>query len=194
MFVYIPVCSRPPLHYSHCFNNNKMHLVLVFQYHATIVSSPPHSHPCVDKEDGKTPPEEKTAYHKCWELYHAISGFLTIAIGLGQVSILMSIALLWWQRAAIYNIYVNWKTIELSAYEFIEVVYLHFRACFATFICMLHSAGDSGGLLNQCPPECVGCVGGSGGTWLIVFLVYSYSHVSTSIARYLIYKVIYFHR
>ena len=41
------------------------------------------------------PPEEKTAYRKCWELYHAISGFLTIAIiGLGLVSILMSIVLL----------------------------------------------------------------------------------------------------
>ncbi len=36
-----------------------MHLVLVFQYHAIIVSSPPHSHPCVDKEDGKTPLKKK---------------------------------------------------------------------------------------------------------------------------------------
>ncbi len=118
-----------------------------------------------------------------------------IAIGLGLVSILMSIVLLWWQRAANYNIYVNWKAIELSAYimRIRKVVYLHFRACFATLICMLHSAGDSGGLLNQCPPECVGCVGGSGGHLAGCFscvLIQSCVYVCCKIP----YKVIYFQR
>ena len=39
----------------------------------------------MDKENGKTPRKEKTSYRKCWEVYHAASGFIAVAIGLGQV-------------------------------------------------------------------------------------------------------------
>lgn len=44
------------------------------------------SHPCVDKENGKTDPDEKSAYRRCWEVYHGASGFIAIAVGFGQVS------------------------------------------------------------------------------------------------------------
>lgn len=48
-------------------------------------SLPVCSHPCVDRENGQIPKEEKTAYRRCWEVYHATSGFLSIGLGLGQV-------------------------------------------------------------------------------------------------------------
>ena len=51
----------------------------------TIVFMLPTSHPCVNKENGKTPPNEKSGYRKCWEVYHGASGFISIAVGLGQV-------------------------------------------------------------------------------------------------------------
>lgn len=44
-------------------------------------------HPCVEREDGETPPEDKSRLRRCWEVYHAVSGFLAIAIGLGQVTL-----------------------------------------------------------------------------------------------------------
>ena len=44
------------------------------------------SHPCVEKENGKTPSSDKSRLRKCWEVYHAVSGFLSVAVGLGQVS------------------------------------------------------------------------------------------------------------
>lgn len=44
-------------------------------------------HPCVDRENGQTPKEEKSVYRRCWEVYHATSGFLSIALGLGQVTL-----------------------------------------------------------------------------------------------------------
>ena len=47
----------------------------------------PTSHPCVEKENGKTPSEEKSLWRRCWEIYHGISGAIAIAIGLGQVSL-----------------------------------------------------------------------------------------------------------
>ncbi len=51
----------------------------------------------------------------------------------------------------------------------------------------LHSAGDSGGLLNQCPFDCVGCVGGSGrglgGAWLIVCVMHECVYVCCKIAH-----------
>ena len=43
------------------------------------------SHPCVDRENGQTPKEDKSVYRRCWEVYHATSGFLAVAIGLGEV-------------------------------------------------------------------------------------------------------------
>ena len=39
----------------------------------------------MDKENGKTPSTDKSAYRKCWEVYHAVSGFITMAVGFGQV-------------------------------------------------------------------------------------------------------------
>ena len=49
------------------------------------------SHPCVDRENGQTPKEEKSVYRRCWEVYHATSGFLSIALGLGQVCVYMCV-------------------------------------------------------------------------------------------------------
>ena len=43
------------------------------------------SHPCVDKENGKTHKDDKSIFRKCWEVYHAVSGLISIAIGIGQV-------------------------------------------------------------------------------------------------------------
>ena len=43
------------------------------------------SHPCVDKENGQTPKEDKSVYRRCWEVYHATGGFISIALGLMQV-------------------------------------------------------------------------------------------------------------
>lgn len=54
----------------------------------SLVSLRTYSHPCVNKENGKTPSKEKTAYRKCWEVYHGASGFITVAIGFGQVGLL----------------------------------------------------------------------------------------------------------
>ena len=44
-----------------------------------------HSHPCVEREDGRTLSEDKSRYRLCWEIYHAISGIIAVAIGIGQV-------------------------------------------------------------------------------------------------------------
>lgn len=45
-----------------------------------------YSHPCVDREDGQTSKAEKSPFRRCWEVYHATSGFLSVALGIGQVS------------------------------------------------------------------------------------------------------------
>ena len=39
----------------------------------------------MNKENGKTPYEEKSGCRKCWEVYHGASGFITTLLGLGQV-------------------------------------------------------------------------------------------------------------
>jgi len=44
-------------------------------------------HPCVEREDGRTLSEDKSRYRLCWEIYHAISGIIAVAIGIGQVTL-----------------------------------------------------------------------------------------------------------
>ena len=56
--------------------------VLCLSFHH---ASFPNSHPCVEKEDGKTSSDDKGVYRRCWEIYHGTSGFISIAIGFGQV-------------------------------------------------------------------------------------------------------------
>lgn len=66
-------------------------------------------HPCVESENGKTPSDEKSVFRKCWEVYHAVSGLVTITIGFGQVILgmfLIILPLAWW--AAVCAVVFLW--------------------------------------------------------------------------------------
>lgn len=94
--------SRHHRHYSHCHSNttvpqwnivshcwlmhSSLKITLVCDARLRLpFYSLSCSHPCVEKEDGKTPEDEKGPFRRCWEIYHATSGFISVAIGLVQV-------------------------------------------------------------------------------------------------------------
>ena len=35
----------------------------------------------MDKEDGTTHKDDKSVFHRCWEVYRAVSGLISVAIG-----------------------------------------------------------------------------------------------------------------
>lgn len=73
-------------------------------------------HPCVDRENGKTMSEEKTKYRRCWEIYHATSGFLSIALGLGQVTLGVFLVV------APFEVWVTWCALGLA---WIVIFFIH---------------------------------------------------------------------
>jgi hypothetical protein len=65
-------------------------------------------HPCVDRENGQTPKEDKSVYRRCWEVYHATSGFLAVAIGLGEVTLGVFLVV------APFEVWVTWCALGLA--------------------------------------------------------------------------------